>query len=109
MPSPSEFSTNPDANVTIGGINVAEGCPAANLNNALRYVCATIRVQYDATPNTSALVPKSGAIFSDQPTFLSRGGFLYNNDPANASGRVFIQPAGGAAPAMSNGDWLLEY
>ncbi|WP_387425136.1 hypothetical protein [Sphingomonas melonis] len=104
------WSTDPDLNGTIGGINIAENCPAANINNSLRYVAAAVRVFYNGVPNGDAYVTKNGGVFLTQPTFSGRGAFLHHNDPLNASGRIFIQAAGGSAPAgMQNGDFLLEY
>lgn len=110
MPSASEFSADPNSNGTIGGSNVAENCPAANLNNALRYTAAVIRVMFDGLPNTANLVTKAGGVFTDNPIFNGRGAFLYHNDSSLTSGRIFVQPAGGSAPAgMVNGDLLFEY
>ena len=38
-----DWSTDPNANVTIDGINVAEGCAPAGINNALRSIAAIVR------------------------------------------------------------------
>ena len=106
----SDWSTNPNENITVDGINIAENCPAENLNNAVRSVMASVRVMYNNLPNGTSFVLKSGGVFLDNPIFSGRGGFLYHNDAANASGRVFTQAAGGAVPSgMVNGDLLFEY
>lgn len=39
----SDWSTNAASNTTVGAVNIAENCPAANLNNAIREVMAQIR------------------------------------------------------------------
>lgn len=105
-----DWSADPNQNTSVDGINIAENCPAQNMNNAIRAVMASVRVMYNGIPNGDAYVTKTNAIFLSQPTFQGRGAFLHHNDPANSSGRVFIQAAGGTAPAgMTNGDILLEY
>lgn len=104
----SDYFSTPSLNVTIAGISVAENCPAGNVNNALRQLMADARTFSDSIPNVANLMPLAGGVFSGPVTFTGKGHVLYHNDPANASGRIFIQPLGGAAPAMSNGDWLLE-
>lgn len=106
----SDWSTTPGSNVNIDGINIAEGCAAGNINGAIRSIMASVRVMYDNLPNTSALVTKTGGVFTGNPTFSGRGGYLYHDNASNTSGRLFIQPIGGAVPSgMANGDLLLEY
>ncbi len=39
-----DYSTTPGSNTTINSINIAEGCPPSNLNNAIRQVMADIAV-----------------------------------------------------------------
>lgn len=105
----SDYNSTPSLNVTIAGINIAEGCPAANMNNALRAFMADARTFNDSIPSFANLMPLAGGVFAGPVTFTGKGHVLYHNDPANASGRIFIQPLGGTSPALSNGDWLLEY
>lgn len=105
-----DWSTNPDLNVTIDGINIAEGWPAANANNAVRALMANVRVMYNAIPTASSFVTTTGGVFTGNPTFQGRGGYLHNNDPANTSCRIFYQAIGGAPPGgIANGDWLVEW
>lgn len=107
----SDYSTTPASNTTIGGVNIAEGCPPGNVNNAIRQLAADGK----ALSNDVAAIDLSGKAglnapeFTGQPTFSGKGAFLYHNNPANVSGRVFIQAAGGAAPTMASGDFLFEY
>lgn len=106
----SDYSSTPASNTAISGINIAENCSPANINNAIRQIMADVRVMYNDLPDTSVLQTKAAAVFSGtQPTYDGRGAYLHHNNSANASGRVFIQASGGAAPTMANGDWLLEY
>ena len=41
----SEWSTTPADNTDIGGINIAEGMPPANVNNAIRMAMSQIKDQ----------------------------------------------------------------
>lgn len=43
MPSIFDWSSTAGSNTTVDGINVAEGCPSGNMNNALRSTLAIIR------------------------------------------------------------------
>ena len=106
----SDWSTTPSDNTSVDGINIAEGWPAANANNAIRAVMASVRVMYDGLPDTATLVTATGGVFTGNPTFSGRGGYLYHNNAANTSGRIFVQASGGSTPSgMANGDLLLEY
>lgn len=107
----SDYSATPGSNTSINGINIAEGCPAGNLNGGMRQVMADVRVMYDAIPDTAALMTKAAGTFSGtQPIYTGRGAYMHNNNPAHTSGRVFLQASGGTTPVgMASGDWLLEY
>lgn len=50
-----------------------------------------------------------GGVFTGQITRSTKGGYIYNSNSGMASGQVFLQAIGGAAPTMANGDWLAEY
>lgn len=60
----SDYSTNPNSNTTVGGISIAEGCPAGNLNNALRLFAADGRSLSDVVAGLSgaANVPTTRTI-----------------------------------------------
>lgn len=105
----SDYSLTPSDNVTIGGTSTAEGWSPGNVNDAFRQIMADAKAFSLSVPDTSTLVTKSNGVFTNQPTVTARGALLHHNNAANASGRVFIQAAGGAVPTMSNGDILLEY
>ncbi|MFD1104268.1 hypothetical protein [Sphingobium olei] len=105
-----DYSTTPDSNTSVRGINIAENCAAGNINAAIRAIMADIRLMYNGLPDVSNLVTKTGGQFTGNPIFSGRGGYIYHDASTNASGRIFIQPIGGAVPSgMANGDFLMEY
>lgn len=55
--APKDFSTTAANNSTVGGINIAEGSTAAQLNDAIRAVLAVI-----ANPDFGTLAPKTDTI-----------------------------------------------
>lgn len=46
--SVSDWSATADENTTIDGIDIAEHCPAKNINNAIRAVMADLAADIDA-------------------------------------------------------------
>lgn len=46
MPSLFDWSTTAASNVTVDGLNIAEGCPAANVNNGMRSIMALVRASF---------------------------------------------------------------
>ena len=46
--SVSDWSATADENTSIDGINIAEHCPAKNMNDALRSVMADLAADIDA-------------------------------------------------------------
>lgn len=44
----SSWSTDPNANTTVGGIFIGEGCPPGNVNNAERQIMAEAKAKFDA-------------------------------------------------------------
>lgn len=43
----SDYSTTPGSNTSISGINIAENCSPANINNSIRQLMADIKTFYD--------------------------------------------------------------
>ena len=107
----SDYSTTPASNAAISGINIAEGCPAANMNNGFRQMMADVRVMYDGLPSVAGYMPVAGGTFSGtQPIYTGRGAYLHHNGSSFSSGRIFTQASGGSVPTgMLPGDLLLEY
>lgn len=48
----SDWSATADENTTVDGINIAEHCPAKNINNAIRSVMAALKNKCDALDNS---------------------------------------------------------
>ena len=91
----SEFDTNPDNNTEIDGINIAENCPPATINNAIRELMAQLKdfqVGNQASNQLSALGGGTGLSspgtsgnvltsdgsgwVSSAPTYVPTGGML---------------------------------
>lgn len=74
MPGLFDWSATPASNTTVDGVNIAEGCPAGNVNNALRSIMALIRQTFSSAlsgflSGTSALpVANGGTGGTDQAT-----------------------------------------
>lgn len=61
----SQWDPVPDNNSDIDGINIAELCPPAGINNAIRTVMAQIATWYASLTTTIAgLMPKTGGTFT---------------------------------------------
>ena len=97
----SDYSTVPNANVTIGGLSVAEGCPAGNLNNAIRQIAADGKLLSNTVTaiNLADYAPLTGAVFTGNPRFTGKGGYWYHANAAQTGGPVSIVPTGTARPA----------
>jgi hypothetical protein len=106
-----DWNSNPALNTTIDGVNIAEGCPPANMNDMGRRIMASVRVMYDNLPVVTGKVDAAGGVFSGtQPIYTGRGAYLHHNDSANVSGRVYLLPDGSANPTSpSSGDIVLFY
>lgn len=50
--SVSDWSTTAAENTTVGPVNIAEGCPAANMNNMGREIMAQVKQFSDGLPNS---------------------------------------------------------
>lgn len=53
-----DYSTNPDENTTISGINIAEGCAPSGINNAIRQLMADAKSDHDAQEKTNKELEK---------------------------------------------------
>jgi len=105
-----DWSTTAGSNGTVGGINIAEGCPPGNINGALREMMAEIKVWYNATPDYSLLMPKTGGTFTGPVTYTGAGAFRYSVDSTLVSGRDFHLIEGSARPSSpAEGDRVFYY
>jgi hypothetical protein len=111
----STWSETPASNTTVDGVNIAENCSPASLNNAIRSVMAgvkTFHVSYSGLVTTvSGKVSASGGVFSGtQPTYTGRGAYLHHDASANSSGRVHILAEGAPRPTSpANGDLVFYH
>ena len=107
----TDWSTTPANNTSISGMNIAENCPAGNINGGMRQMMADIKVAFEGVPSSATLMPKEGGTFAGtQPKYSGRGAYLHHSGSGYTSGRIFIQAAGGSTPAgMASGDFLAEY
>ena len=104
----SDWSATASSNTTVAGINIAEGCPPGNINNAVREIMAAAKTQDTNKADGTLYVTKASSVLSTDAIATGRGAVLHHNNAANASGKIIIQ-ASGTAPTMANGDILLEY
>lgn len=109
MPSAAELSATPDANTTIGGTNVAEGCSPGGMNNALRYIAAICRDTFDRIGSPGSFMPTSGGSFTGNVTRQGRGAFLHHANAAQTDGQVYFLPEGSARPAAAEGVVVFYY
>ena len=47
----SEWDSNPASNTDVGGVNISEGCPPSNINNAIRMTMSQIKELQDGSSN----------------------------------------------------------
>lgn len=60
--SVSDWSANADENTTIDGIDIAEHCPAKNMNDALRAVMAALKNKCDTLDDTDNTLRRGAVI-----------------------------------------------
>lgn len=108
----SDYSLTPDANLSIVGLNIAEGCAAANINNALRQIMADGKELANtvAAINVTTYMPKAGGGFTGTIYRSGAGGYLYHAGTAQATGPVYTQPSTTALPpSPAEGTVVLQY
>ena len=62
MAGVSDWSATADENTTVDGINIAEHCPAKNMNDALRAVMASLKTKCDALDATDNTLRRGAVI-----------------------------------------------
>lgn len=62
MAGVSDWSATADENTSIDGINIAEHCPAKNMNDALRAVMAALKTKCDALDSTDNTLRRGAVI-----------------------------------------------
>jgi len=109
MPSAADFSTTPDANTTVGGVNVAEQCSPKGINDAIRYLAAVARDSFDKIPAVGTFMPFSGGSFTGNVTRQGRGAFIHHANAAQTDGQIFFLPDGTARPPAAEGIVVFYY
>lgn len=108
----SNYSATPDNNTSINGINVAEGWPAANANNAFRQLMADGKELSDTVDalDVSAYMPLSGGFFTGPIVREGAGGYLYHNSSSLTSGAIYVQLSTAALPSSpAEGTIVFQY
>ena len=108
----SAYSLTPSANVSINGISIAEGCAAANVNDAIRQLMSDGRALSDtvAAISISGYIPLSGGAFTGNITRSGAGGYWYHAGATQAAAPVYTQPSATALPSSpAEGTVVLQY
>lgn len=111
MVNVADWSATPSNNSTVDGVNIAENCPAGNMNAMGRAIMAGVRSMFDALPNLADYLKRDGSeATTGDLKRNTRGAYLHNASASHGSGRIFIQADGSPLPSgPQNGDQLLEY
>ena len=81
--SVGDFSTTAGNNSDIDGINIAEGCPAAGINNAIRTLMAFIKTAFATVANV--LAGTSSYLFVSPASLFGAAAFYTLTDGATIS------------------------
>lgn len=106
------FSTTAASNTSVGGVSIAENCPAANINDAIRYILKEGKELNTlvAAISTSTLMPKSGGAFTGTIARNGAGGYWYHASSSQATGPVYTQAVATALPSSpAEGTVVLRY
>ena len=108
----SAYSVTPSLNVSINGVNVAENCAAANINDAIRQLMADGKALSDTVSaiNVSGYMPLAGGTFSGPINRSGAGGYFYHANSAQAAAPVYTQLSSAALPSSpAEGTIVLQY
>ena len=105
----SDYSTDPNANGSIAGINISEGCSPANVNNALRQLAADGKSLSMQIGGDADAMPKSGGTVIGDITRQNRGAYLHHASANATSGQVYVLPVGTPRPAAAEGVIVFYY
>jgi microcystin-dependent protein len=89
----SEFDTNPDNNTDIDGINIAENCPPANINNAIRELMSQLKDFQAGNQASNQLLAAGGGTGLSSPG--TSGNVLTSNGSDWVSSTPTYVPTGG--------------
>jgi hypothetical protein len=108
----STYSTTASLNTSIRGVNVAENCPAANINDVSRGLAAEGRELYDIVNaiNVSSYMPLAGGAFTGPITRSTAGSYLYWNSASLTGGAMYVQLTTDALPSSpAEGTIVFQY
>lgn len=72
--SVADYNSDPNANTSISGINIAEGCPPSGINDAIRQIMADVKVADGGYVKTTGNQTIAGEkMFTDSAAFGSAG------------------------------------
>lgn len=106
------YSLTPASNTSLGAISIAEGCAAANVNDAIRAVLTEGRQLYDIVNgiSTGSLMPKSGGTFTGSITRSGAGAYPYFASSSLTGGAIYVQTAATALPSSpAEGTIVMQY
>lgn len=99
-----DWSATPDENTTIDGLDIAEHCPAKNINDAIRSVMASVKKNDASVVHTADAETITGAkTFAQGPyaTITTLSGANITLDPAQGS-LFYVQIKENTTIAISN-------
>lgn len=99
----SDYSSTPGDNTSIAGINVAENCPAGDINDAIRQLMADGKTLSDAVAALGGNMPLTGGAFTGDISRQGQGAYSHNSSSALTDGRVDFLPEGSANPTAASG------
>lgn len=106
------YSTTPASNISCNGINVAEGCPAANVNNAIRQLMADGKT-LDTTVaaiDLTLYMAKTGGAFTGSITRASAGAYPYWASSSLTGGAMYVQASTTPLPSSpAEGTIVYQY
>ena len=115
--SVSDWSATADENTTVDGINIAEHCPAKNINNAIRSVMAAVKAKCDTLDATDNSL-RRGAVIGEVRWFAMStppegwlactGASVSTSDYAElfaAIGKAFTPQLTSTDPAVENPEY----
>ena len=112
-----DWSATADENTSIDGINIAEHCPAKNINNAIRSVMAALKTKCDALDGTDNTLRRGAVIgevrwfaMSQPPTgwLVCNGATVNTSDYAAlfaAIGKTFTPQLTSTHPDVENPEY----
>lgn len=105
----ADYSNTPGNNTSLNGINVAEGCPPANLNNAIRQLAADGKGLSDTVAAQAGSMPVTGGAFTGEITRQGRGAYLNHAGSGQTDGVVYFLPEGSSLPTAAEGRIVFFY